>query len=202
MTCTLPIRLIAIAALSLLLAACGSTAPVRHYTLGPVADAPVDAAPGGDVSLVVGPIGLPAGIDRLQMVRLIDGTRAEVADGHRWSGTLKHEIARRLGSEIARRTGFGRVVAWPQASLANPELTLPVDIQRFDAEGFDKVTLEAVWSLRRGGRDIASRRFVASETVRTPDHEGLAAAHGRLVDALARDIVTALPDANPDRKRP
>jgi hypothetical protein len=47
-------------------------------------------------------------------------------------------------------------------------LTVPIDIQRFDAEGFERVTLEAVWTVRKAGRDIAGRRFVASETVARP----------------------------------
>jgi hypothetical protein len=55
------------------------------------------------------------------------------------------------------------------------------------------VSLEAVWTLRKGGKDLASRRFVASEKVMEPTWEALALAHGRLVDALAADIATALP---------
>ena len=54
------------------------------------------------------------------------------------------------------------------------------------------VTLEAVWSLRKAGRDIVSQRFAATEALTEPTWEALAAAHGRLVDALARDVATAL----------
>ena len=61
------------------------------------------------------------------------------------------------------------------------------------AEAIERVTLEAVWTLRKGGRDVASRRFAATEPIQAPGWEGLAAAHGRLVDALAADIVAALP---------
>lgn len=181
-----------LASLALLLAACGTTPPIQFFGLGPqaVADgAPAVAGP----SLVVGPVGVPAAIDRLHMVRLVDGVRVDVADGHRWVAPLKTEIARRIASDIARLRGYGRVVAWPQATLAEPDLSLPIDVQRFEAEGFERVTLEAVWTLRKGGKDLISRRFVASEPVAAPTHAALAAAHGRLVDALARDIAAALP---------
>ncbi|RTL33501.1 MAG: membrane integrity-associated transporter subunit PqiC [Rhodocyclaceae bacterium] len=181
-----------LASLALLLAACGTTPPIQFFSLGPqaVADsAPAVAGP----SLVVGPVGVPATIDRLHMVRLVDGVRVEVADGHRWAAPLKTEMARRIASDIARLRGYGRVVAWPQATLAEPDLSLPIDVQRFDAEGFERVTLEAVWTLRKGGKDLASRRFVGSEQVAAPTYAALAAAHGRLIDALARDIATALP---------
>lgn len=182
-----------LASLALLLAACGTTPPIQFFSLGPpvaVEAAPAVAAGPG---LVVGPVSVPAAIDRLHMVRLVDGVRVEVADGHRWVAPLKTEIARRIASDIARQRGFGRVVAWPQATLAEPDLSLPIDVQRFDADGFERVTLEAVWTLRKGGKDLASRRFTGSEPVAAPTYAALAAAHGRLVDALARDIAAALP---------
>ena len=175
-----------------LLAACGTTPPVRYYTLG--SEGPAEAAHAAlGPSLVVGPVGVPAAIDRLLIVRQVDGVRAEVAEGHRWAAPLKTEIARRVAVEVARHSAYVRAVAWPQASIADPDLTLPIDVLRFDADGFERVTLEAVWTLRKGGRDVASRRFAATETVREPSWDGLAAAHGRLVDALAADIVSALP---------
>jgi uncharacterized lipoprotein YmbA len=185
-------RVAALTALLALLAACGSTPPIRHYSLGPVAAAPAAPPAAADAGIVVGPVSLPAGIDRLQIVRTVDGARVDIADSHRWAGSLKDEVARRLAGGIARQTGIGRVVAWPQSTLAAPALTVPIDIQRFEAEGFERVTLEAVWTVRKAGRDIAGRRFVASETVASPDYGALTAAHGRLIDALARDISDAL----------
>jgi uncharacterized lipoprotein YmbA len=185
-------RVAALTALLALLAACGSTPPIRHYSLGPVAAGPAAAPAAADSGIVVGPVSLPAGIDRLQIVRTVEDARVDIADSHRWAGSLKDEVARRVAGGIARHTGIGRVVAWPQSTLAAPALTVPIDIQRFDAEGFERVTLEAVWTVRKAGRDIAGRRFVASETVASPDYGALTAAHGRLVDALARDISDAL----------
>jgi len=185
-------RVAALTALLALLAACGSTPPIRHYSLGPVAAGPAAPPAAADTGIVVGPVSLPAGIDRLQIVRTVEGARVDIADSHRWSGSLKDEVARRLAGGIARQTGIGRVVAWPQSTLAAPALTVPIDIQRFEAEGFERVTLEAVWTVRKAGRDIAGRRFVASETVASPDYGALTAAHGRLIDALARDISDAL----------
>lgn len=174
-----------------LLAACGTTPPVRYYTLGSEGPAEAARAASGP-SLVVGPVGVPAAIDRLLIVRQVDGVRAEVAEGHRWAAPLKTEIARRVAVELSRSTGNGRIVAWPQSSIAEPDLSLPIDVLRFEAEGFDRVTLEAVWTLRKGGKDVAGGRFAATETVTASGWDGLAAAHGRLVTALARDVARAL----------
>ena len=187
-------RLLSTLALASLLAACGTTPPILNYTLGPLTAGPANTPPAHTgASLVVGPVGVPAAIDRLHIVRLLDGSRADVSDSHRWAAPLKTEIARRVAGELARYTAYTRAVAWPQASIAEPDLSLPIDIQRFDADGFERVTLEAVWTLRKGGKDLASRRFAATEPLTAPTWEALAAAHGRLVDALARDIAAALP---------
>jgi len=184
-------------AAALALAGCGSSPPVHYYTLGAVA-APASAQADAP-SIVVGPIGLPEAVDRLQIVRRTDGTRSEPADGHRWAGSLKSEVGRRLAAELARERGLARVVAVPQSSIARPDYTLPIDVLRLDADGFERVTLDAVWTLRRDGRDIASRRFTASETIGSASYEALATAHGRLIDALAREIAQSVPAATPAR---
>ncbi|KAB2967146.1 PqiC family protein [Zoogloea sp.] len=174
-----------------LLAACGTTPPVRYYTLGSEGPAGTAAATSGP-SLVVGPVGVPAAIDRLLIVRQVNGVRAEVAEGHRWAAPLKTEIARRVAVELARSTGNGRIVAWPQGSIAEPDMSLPIDVLRFEADGFERVTLEAVWTLRKAGKELASGRFAATEPITEPGWDGLAAAHGRLVTALARDVARTM----------
>lgn len=180
-------------ALAGLLGACSSTPPLQFYTLGPLAPPPAASAPASTgASLVVGPVSVPATIDRLLIVRLA-GSRAEVAEHHRWAAPLKTEIARRVAGDLARRSPYARSVAWPQASIADPTLSVPIDVQRFEADGFERVTLEAVWTLRKAGKDVTSRRFAATEQLAAPTWEALATAHGRLVDALARDIAGALP---------
>ena len=179
-------------ALAGLLGACSSTPPLQFYTLGPLAPPPAASAPASTgASLVVGPVSVPATIDRLLIVRLA-GSRAEVAEHHRWAAPLKTEIARRVAADLARRSPYARSVAWPQASITEPTLSVPIDVQRFEADGFERVTLEAVWTVRQAGRDIASRRFSATEAITAPTFEALASAHGRLVDALAQDVATAL----------
>ena len=118
-----------------LLGACSSTPPLQFYTLGPLAAPPASAAQAStSASLVVGPVSVPATIDRLLIVRLA-GSRAEVAEHHRWAAPLKTEIARRIAADLARRSPYTRSVAWPLASIADPTLSVPIDVLRFEADG-------------------------------------------------------------------
>ncbi len=175
---------------ALMLAGCGSSPAPRQYTLA--ADALPAGAGAASPTVVIGPVSLPEAVDRLQIVRRVDGTRSEPADGHRWAGALKAEVARRLAVSFARESGLARVVAAPQNSIARPDITVPVDVLRFDADGFSSVALDAAWSVRRDGREIASGRFSRSEPVAAARYDALVAAHGRLVDALAADIAAAI----------
>lgn len=182
---------LSIALCASVLAGCGHSPAVRSYTLAPE---PAPATTGADSpSVVIGPISLPEPVDRLQIVRRVDGVRSEPSDGHRWAGALKNEMARRLASTLARERGLARVAATPQNSIARPDLAVPVDVLRFDADDFASVTLEALWSVRQDGRDIASGHFSRSEPVAARTHEALVVAHGRLVDALATEIAAAIP---------
>ncbi|TAH47490.1 MAG: membrane integrity-associated transporter subunit PqiC [Betaproteobacteria bacterium] len=176
-----------------MLAGCSSSPPIHYYTLS--APAAGSVAPRGEQgpSLVVGPVSIPAEVDRQQMVRIVDGVRLEVASQHRWAGPLKIEIGRRVAGEIARLRGLPRVVAWPQNTYSEPELSLPIDIQRLDTIGFDSVRIEAVWSLRRERRELAGGRVVIEERIDDPSHAGVAVAHVRAVDALAREVAARMP---------
>lgn len=184
------LRLIPVAIVALLLGGCGSSPVVRHYTLA-TTGSPV-AAGALSPTVVVGPVSLPEAVDRLQIVQRVAGARAEPAQGHRWAGALKTELARRLAASIARERGLARVVATPQNSIVRPDLTVPVDVLRLDADGFSSVTLEAVWAVRRDGTDLGSGRFSRSEPVSALTYEALVEAHGRLADALAADIAAAI----------
>ena len=184
----------AVGAVGLLLSACSHSPPVQYYSLGSAA-ATASRAVGaeGGPSIVVGPVSLPAEVDRQQMVRIVDEVRLEVSSEHRWSAPLKLEMGRRVAAEIARLHGLQRVVAWPQNVYADPDLSLPIDIQRLDTRGFEAVSLEAVWNLRRSGRELAGGRVLATEKIDAADHAGVARAHARVVDALAREIAARLP---------
>lgn len=182
---------IRILALVLSLPACSASPPVRLYTLAPD-DAPVESAAAATPTVVVGPVSLPESVDRLQITRRVEGG-TEASDGHRWAGSLKSEVGRRIALAVARERGLSRVLPAPQNSVQRPDYTLPVDVLRFDAEGFSRVTLVAAWSVRHDGREIASGRFARSEPVARTDHAALVAAHGRLLDALAADLARAIP---------
>src|SRR5215218_6635492 len=85
-------------AMTMLLAACGSTPKDRFYTLAPastLAPAATASAP-ARYGVAIGPVRVPEALDRTQMVVREGPNRVEILDQHRWAGSLRSEIARAL----------------------------------------------------------------------------------------------------------
>ena len=80
-----------------------------------------------------------------------------------------------------------------QSASLDADYRIAVDVQRFESILGELVTIEALWSVRaaQGGRARTGRSFV-SEPTRGPDHEALAAAHGRALAQMAGELAGAI----------
>lgn len=179
-------------ALLALLAACGSSPAPRYYTLGSEAPA---AAPGeaSAASVWVAPVTLPEAVDRPQLVVRVAPNRVAILDQHRWAEPLGGAIARTIAADLAALLGGARVSADSQHAADGAEIRVLVDVQRFESVPGRKVTIEALWSVRRSADAEPRRgRSLLSEAAAGPDYDALAAAHGRALAALSRDIAQAI----------
>lgn len=135
--------------------------------------------------LAVGPLQIPACIDRAELVQVAPDQSLQVLDEHAWQQPLRLQILQTIDQVLARAPGL--------LEVALQDVQLPVEIQRLEAHGFQHVMLDAVWFLRKGGRDLAARRFSVTEPLGEASVDELARAHGRAVQALAEDIAAGLP---------
>ena len=86
---TLPCLLLMLA--GLLLVGCGTTPSPRFYALSTVAPAP---APPSTVSVAVGPVTIPAAVDRPQIVVTVGPNRVRMEEFEQWASPLQDDIAR------------------------------------------------------------------------------------------------------------
>jgi uncharacterized lipoprotein YmbA len=188
-------RLIVIASLSTAAAACGATAPSHFYTLE--ATATSDGAPAADYTVAVGPVTVPAAVDRPQFVIQTGPNRVSVDEFNRWAAPLNDAIARVVAGDLAALLGTPRVATAPLANF-DPAYLVTLDIQRFDSSPGESVLVEAVWVVRAssggttGGGAVRSGRTVAREPVQGGGYDALAAAHSRALAQVSRDIATAI----------
>jgi uncharacterized lipoprotein YmbA len=172
---------------------CSRSPRVTFYTLEPGAQVESAAAVMVLPAVSVGPVTLPEVVDRPQLVLRVAANRVEILETHRWAEPLKSEIPRLIAENLRRLLGSSRVSSYLQHAGLDADYRVLVDIQRFESSPGEAVTVEAVWSLRRatGGAAKIGRSLVR-EPVDAVGYDPLAAAYGRALLAVSRDLATAI----------
>jgi len=181
---------IALGALAVLGAGCGSTAPARFYTLTSTAP---PAAMASDVSIAVGPVSVPGAVDRPQIVVSAGANRVAVDEFNRWAAPLGTDIARVVAANLTALLGAPRVTQFSQGLGADADLRVAIDVQRFESTLGEAALLDAVWTVRRaksGGSQTG--RTTVREPAAQSGYDALVAAHSRALARLSQDIADAV----------
>ena len=180
-------------AAALSLAACvGTPAPrEQFFTLAspnPGVAPPAPAAP----SIFVGPVSIPASVDRTQMVLATGSNRVEISDDYRWAEPLRDGISRVIAENLSRDLGTSRVLARRAAAGTPVDFRVAIEVQRFDSSLADGATIDALWTVTPSQGGARSGRTTAHEPVASHDPAALAAAHSRALARVAHDIARAI----------
>jgi len=175
-------------------ASCAS-APSRFYTLNSTVTG--EGAPAANYGVVVGPVSVPAVVDRPQFAVQVAANRVELDEFNRWAAPLSDNIARVVTEDLVVLLGTPHVATAP---LANFDATyrVTIDVQRFEslrsvARQNEAVLIEAVWVVRKASGGVArSGRTVAREPAQGADFATLAAAHSRALAKVSGDIAAAI----------
>ncbi|GHU07556.1 lipoprotein [Betaproteobacteria bacterium] len=179
--------LLGLTAFLLGLGACASP-PVHYHTLFPVLEKPSsDQAPSRFLIDVLD-VGIPAHLDRPQLVVRQGPAGIAAPDGERWAGPLNEELRNALSAELVVRLKT-QDISGLAAPARKPVLRLKVQIRRLDAWLDHEVRLDADWALgfadEPGVRLVCSGRFDAPTPGGYPE---LVLGQQRLIAALAERI--------------
>jgi uncharacterized protein len=171
-------------------AGCASS-PSRFYTLNSTATG--DSSPTTNCAVVVGPVSIPALVDRPQFVVQVATNRVQVDEFNRWAEPLNDNIARVVARNLAALLGTPQVATAPLANF-DPAYRVSIDIQRFESVRGKSALIEAVWVVQRTatGGATCSGRTVASEPVHEDSFDALAAAHSRALAKVSGDIAAVI----------
>jgi uncharacterized protein len=184
--------LFATAIAALALAGCGTTAAARFYTLTSTATAPAAGAPALDAKVIVGPISIPAAVDRPEFVTTVGSNSVDVDAFNRWAEPLGDGVARVVAGDLAVLLGPSTVAVAPLANFA-PAYRVTLRVQRFDSVLNTSVLVDAVWVVRKEPDGASqSGHTLARETVSGPGFDALAAAHSRALATVSADIAAAI----------
>jgi uncharacterized lipoprotein YmbA len=184
------VELIAAGAIATAIAGCGTTAAAHFYSLDSTATPAGGAA--SNTSVMVGPVTVPASVDRPEMVARIAPNRVEVEQFNRWDAPLDDSIARAVAGDLAAQLGSPDVTTAPMANF-NPDYRVVINVQRFESAPGKSALIDAVWTVRSTATgDVRSGRTVARETVQGGGYEALAAAHSRALAVVSADVAQAI----------
>lgn len=166
-----PFRRIASAGLLLLAAACsGPTAPTKFYTLAPKVDETA-AERQRERTLVigVGPVGVPEYLKRPQIVTRTSATQMRLGDFDQWVEPFDILFPRVLAQDLSALLGSNRVNLTPMPREIRVDNLVEVDVIRFDADGDESVTLDALWRVygRDGDRLVDQGRATVTRSIAT-----------------------------------
>ena len=178
--------LVAVWSLAIAAAGCGSTPPARFYTLGA---APGPVAPPLEISVTVGPVTVPAAVDRPQIVVSVGPNQVRLDEFNLWAAPLQNSIARVVAENLVGMLRTPRVTISPQTLSGGVDYRAVIEVQRFDSAPGEAATLDAVWTVTRT-RDGGARsgRTTVREPATAADYGALAAAHSQALGRMSRDI--------------
>jgi hypothetical protein len=212
MTASPPSRRLVIQALFFLPAAagCSTSPPPKLYTLAPRPAAPAGrsaAAVSGSTAAASGasrsgaivsvrPVELPKYLDRPQIVRYRSTYEMNASEFERWGEGLSDMVTRVLVENLSDRLPRSQVFAASgPLNLPGADVTIDVNIQKFDADASGTVVLTAQWVVHNGSGKKPSDQLRSQELRVEPtsaDTPGQVAAMsdalGQLADQIAARV--------------
>jgi hypothetical protein len=171
---------------ALVLAGCASTPPSRFYTLSAVTETAPTAS---EISVAVGPVSVPAVVDRPEIVVTTGPNQVKLDEFNRWASPLQDHISRVVVENLVAMLGTPRVTQFPQSANVDADYRVAIEVQRFDSTPGEAALLDAVWTVRRAKEtQTKTARTTIREQTREKDYDALAAAHSRAVARLSQDI--------------
>ena len=180
--------LLALLALSCILAACAESQPSRFYMLSSLPPAEATGS-GKPLSVGVGPISMPEYLNRPQIVTRESDTKLALAEFDRWGEPLGDLFSQVVAANLSALLKTERVYSLPRRRTASLDYQVEIDIYRFDADQLGLIYLTARWSLYgKGGKKLlkTGTTSLTEQAGRSPD--ALADGMSRVVERFSRGI--------------
>ncbi|MCH2546837.1 MAG: PqiC family protein [Alphaproteobacteria bacterium] len=168
--------------------------PTRFYTLRAIEQAMPEGAAAMPYTLVgVGPVMVTDYLDRSQIVIRVTDNQLELSEFDRWAGNPDKEIQRVLAANLATLLGTSRITTYPWKTAIVPEISVEVNVERFEYAYTGETWLVANWQVfTQDGRNIVA--FQRSELKRASgkEYNEIAQALSELVADLSTQIASEI----------
>jgi uncharacterized protein len=179
------------------LAACGSTPPVRFYTLSSLAG-PGDAGqpPDGRLRKIVGigPLAMAKYLDSPGITTRSGANTVTRSELDRWGGSLGDEMSRVLIQNMGQLLSGGGYLVLPWMETSDIDYRVQLNVTRFEGPREGPVVLDAAWLLfgRERNKLLASGDVAITEPVQGEEYAATADAMSRALAELSRRIAAEI----------
>ena len=106
-----------------------------------------DLDPSGQISLGVGPVRLPAYLDRREIVMRVAPSRFDLSENDRWAEPLAENLTHVLAQNLSILLGSDRIIAYPWPLDLKPHYRVEIQVLRFESNSAGEAQLSARWAV-------------------------------------------------------
>lgn len=174
----------------------GKSAPTQFYLLN--TDAQVAQKVGGNdqgVLLVgIGPLTIPAYLDRPQIITRTSANRLNLAEFDNWAEPLQETLSRLVVAHLSTLLDPKVAFVFPWQGGVELDYQIPVEVIRMDNNPSGDALMIARWSvLTESDKKLLSAQTRSyTEKTDLKDFEAFAASHSKNIASLCRDIALVI----------
>jgi len=174
----------------------GSSQPSEFYLLRSLPasqDTGLNATKTGSLSVLVGPVTLPAYLDRNQIVTLSGDHKLNLNDFTRWAEPLRDNFYRVLVENLSFLLKTPQVYAFESRRSTRADYRIVIDVTRFDTTAGGDAHLTAFWTVvAEDDRVLIQRKSVFHASVPSTGTTGIVEAQNRTLTEFSSEIASAI----------
>jgi hypothetical protein len=142
----------------------------------------------------IGPLTIPALLERRQIVTRKDNNSIEMAEFHQWAAPLKDNILTVLSKDVAAQQTNAIVRAYPWSAYGEVEYRIIIDITRFDSQLGKSANLEASWAIMDENNHsiISNGETKITQPLNDANYENVVLAMNKLLSEFSQQLSVQL----------
>jgi len=175
----------------------GSSKPSEFYLLRSLSasqDTGLTASESGSPSVLIGPVMLPAYLDRNQIVTLAGNNKLILNEFTRWAEPLQDNFYRVLVENLSMLLNTPKVYAFERRGSTQADFQIVIDVTRFDTTVGGDAHLTVFWAVV--GKDDSSylmqKKSVYHAKAASTGLTGMVDAQNRTLTEFCREIASAI----------
>ena len=191
------LTLLTIVALLMHLGGCTSSAPTRFYVLSPLASSKSESQiikDEGCITIGIGPVELPAYLDRPQIVTRVSENELNLAEFNKWAEPLKDNFTRVLVENLSTLLCADAISIFPWKGPTPIDYQVEVTVIRMDGNVGGNVSLVTRWAIFRekDRKMLLMRQSSFSRRLNSQGYQALVSAQSGAIADLSREIAEAI----------